>query len=108
MKKKLVDFVHVPGYFELSVKNLWKDLKNDQSFNVYFQDKYAEDKVPCRKYFFDILNTVYPEYLDKLLKHASKQRFSAEGDETKNHSIKITDEWMAELKNLPFKSCKLN
>ena len=106
MKKKQVDFVHVPGYFELSVKNLWKDLKNDQSFNVYFQDKYAEDKVPCRKYFFDILNTIYPQYLDKLLKHASKQRFTIEGDEAKKEAIVAIEEWLEELKNLPFKSCK--
>lgn len=79
----MVDFVHVPQYDELSVKNLWKDLKNDTAFNIYFQDTFAEDKGPCRKYFFDILNTIYPEYLNKIMKHASKQRFTAEGAEAK-------------------------
>ena len=63
LKKNQVSFVHVPGWDELSVKNLWKDLKNDSAFNVYFSDKYPEEKVPNRKYFFDILNTIYPEYL---------------------------------------------
>ena len=76
MKKKQVDYVHVSHYQELSVKNLWKDLKDDTKFNVYFQDKYAEDKGPCRKYFFDILNTIYPIYLGNIMKHAADERFT--------------------------------
>ena len=36
LKKKNVEYVHVSHYQELSVKNLWKDLKDDQIFNVYF------------------------------------------------------------------------
>ena len=63
MKKKEVDYVHVSHYEELSVKNLWEGLKDDKSFNIFFQDKYAKDKGPCRIYFFNILNTIYPEYL---------------------------------------------
>ena len=35
-KKKNVDFIHVPQWDELSVKNLWKDLKDDAGFNLYF------------------------------------------------------------------------
>ena len=62
-KKKDVNFVHVPHFDELSVKCLWDDLKKDEEFNVYFQDKYADMRKPNRKYFFDIMNTVYPNYL---------------------------------------------
>ena len=63
LKKNEVNYVHVSHFEELSVKNLWKDLKDDEAFNVYFQDKYPKDKGPCRVYFFNILNTVYPDYL---------------------------------------------
>ena len=35
-KKKQVDYINVSHYEELSVKNLWGDLKVDASFNVYF------------------------------------------------------------------------
>ena len=35
-KKKNVEFIHVPQWDELSVKNLWKDLKEDVAFNIYF------------------------------------------------------------------------
>ena len=38
--------------------------------------------------------------------HASQQRYAAEGSEARQHTIKATDEWIAELQNLPFKSCK--
>ena len=72
LKKKQVDYVHVSHYEELSVKNLWTDLKKDINFNVYFQDVYPKDKMPCRKYFFDILNTVYPDYLRQIMEHAAK------------------------------------
>ena len=82
-KKKNVDFIHVPQWDELSVKNMWKDLKDDATFNIYFQNKFAADKGPCRKYFFDILNTVYPEFLSQIMTHASKQRFAAEGSEAR-------------------------
>ena len=36
--------------------------------------------------------------------HAAKQRFSAEGEEMKQQTIKATDEWYAELSKLPFVS----
>ena len=36
LKKKNVDFIHVPHWDELPVKNLWKDLKDDAGFNIYF------------------------------------------------------------------------
>ena len=35
-KKKEVDYIAVPHWDELSVKNLWADLKSDPVFNVYF------------------------------------------------------------------------
>ena len=79
MKKKEVDYISVPDWQELSVKNLWRDLKDDENFNVYFHDEYANEKGPNREYFFNILNTVYPEYLEQVMAHASKERFTAAG-----------------------------
>ena len=35
-KKKQIDFIHVPHWDELSVKNMWKDLQKDKSFTLYF------------------------------------------------------------------------
>ena len=41
------------------------------------------------------------------MNHASQQRFSIVGDEAKKDAIIASEEWLEELKNLPFKSCKL-
>ena len=93
MKKKAVDFIHVPGWDELAVKKLWPDLKEDAEFKVYFQDEYANEKGPCREYFFNILNTVYPEYLGNIMSHAAKERFALDGAAGKTEAIKATEEW---------------
>jgi len=68
-------------------------MKLDRSFAQYFQDEYPNDKGPNREYFFNILNTVYPEYLEKVLAHAAKERYSKSMKDGKNHAIKATDEW---------------
>ena len=36
IKKKQVDYIHVSHFDELSVKNLFKDFKNDDAFTMYF------------------------------------------------------------------------
>ena len=63
MKKAEVQKIAVPHYDELSVKALWPQFANDAEFTMYFPDKYPVGKGPPRQYFFDILNTLYPEYL---------------------------------------------
>ena len=63
LKKNDMKEIAVPHYDELSVKNLWPDLKNDPAFTQYFADQYPKDKGPPREYFFNILNTLYPDYL---------------------------------------------
>ena len=68
---KNVDYIDVPHWDEIAVKNLWPELKTDEKFNIYFQDDYADAKVPNREYFFDILNTVYPKYLSSIMAHAA-------------------------------------
>ena len=45
----------------------------------YFPDKYPKGKGAPRQYFFDILNTIYPEYLESILSHANEQRMSTAG-----------------------------
>ena len=77
LKKKAVDPIHVPSYDELSVRAMWPQFKKDKNFVKYFPDSFAESKGPSRKYFFDIMNTVYPEYLAKVMEHANQMRMTA-------------------------------
>ena len=88
LKKKDVDYIHVSHYEELSVKNLWGELKEDKEFNIYFQDEYPKDRFPCREYFFNILNTTYPDYLKQIMQHAATERYSSSGVKQKEQAIK--------------------
>ena len=106
LKKKEVDYIAVPQWDELSVMKLWKDLKDDAAFNVYFQDTYVDQKAPNREYFFNILNTIYPEYLKNIVDHARDQRFTLTAEDAKPQAIRATDEWLEALNKLPYKSRK--
>ena len=56
---------------------------------------------------FTVLNTLKPEYVHKIVLHASKMRNSAEGKNEEGASISVTDGWWKKLHEIPFVSCKL-
>ena len=90
LKKSEVNQIKVPHYDELSVRKLYPQFKADKQFTQYFPDTYPKFKGPPRQYFFDVLNTVYPEYLQQVMAHAARERMSAEADQNKNSSIAIS------------------
>ena len=96
----------MPQYDEIAVKALWPELKKDANFLAFFPSVYPKNKGPPREYFFNILNTLYPDYLEKIMAHADKQRYSATGETMKKESINISDSWQEQLKAMPYLSCK--
>jgi len=108
MRKAAVVHVHVSRYDEISVKSLWPTMSKDKKFMQFFPDNYAEGKSPSRDYFFDLLNTLYPEYLAKIMAHANKERHSATGEGMKKDSINISDSWQEQLKAMPYLSRKFD
>ena len=79
-EKDEIDPIEVPHYEELSTKALWPQFKKDPAMNCYFPDKYPKDKGPPREYFFNILNTVHPNYLGQIMAHANEQRHTTAGE----------------------------
>ena len=73
---------------------------------MYFPDKFPVGKGPPRQYFFDILNTVYPDYLKRVMSHANDQRMAASSQNMKEQSIEISQFWEEELRSMPYLSCK--
>ena len=63
LKKQQVNYITVPQYDEISVKALWPDLKKDGEFMQFFPYVYPKVRGPPREYFFNILNTIKPDYL---------------------------------------------
>ena len=93
MHKKAVDEVTVPHYDELSVKALYPMFAKDAEMMSYFPSQYPKGKSAPRKYFFDILNTLHPDYLQQVMAHANKQRMTSEGEAMARESIKISKYW---------------
>ena len=105
-KKSEIKEIAVPNYEELSVKNLFPMFTKDANFMSFFPDKFPKGKGPPRKYFFDVLNTLQPEYLAQVMSHANKQRMTSEGDKMKTESIEISKYWEEQLGAMPYLSRK--
>ena len=67
-----VKFKHIPLYDELSVVKLWPGLQKDQQFMEYMPDRLPKGRVPDRNYFFNVLNTLNEQYVDKIIVHANE------------------------------------
>ena len=93
LKMSEVKFINVPRFEELSIKNLFPHLKNDSAFMMFLPDKYPKGHPPDREYFFNVLNTLNPEYVANIIKHANGMRNIAEQQDDTKECIEITDEW---------------
>ena len=67
-----VKFICVPKLDELSVNEMRKQMKDDKIIRDYFPDEFFKGKAPDRTFFFNTVNTLYPGFLDQLIKHATK------------------------------------
>ena len=81
-------------------------IRNDKIASTYVPDEYFENKTPDRAYLMNIVNTLYPDYMEQIINHAAQQRFGKEHKDDKEHKIFTTDKWMSELSQLPFYSSK--
>ena len=50
--------VRVPNYDELSVTNLWPHMQSVPEFMRFMPDSIPKGRLPCRDYFFTIMNTL--------------------------------------------------
>ena len=73
--------VEVPLYDELSVVQLWPLMQKNAKFMFYFPDQLPKGRVPDRKYFFDVMNTVEHEYTQKMIQHANEMRNSSKNED---------------------------
>ena len=106
LELKEVSFINVPLFDELSVIKIWPMTKEDKQFMKYFPHKLPKGRVPDREYFFNILNTLYPLYVQEIIRHANAQRNSVANDAQARETIEVTDKWWDALNAVPFISCK--
>ena len=90
-----------PRYDEISVSNLYAECIELEGMADYFPDDYPKGRSCSREYFFTVLATLYPQYLQDLIKKSKLDRFSVEGEGSKNEAIVISSEWEQQLKEFP-------
>ena len=107
--KKLLELckvihVTVPRFDELSVKKFWPLMQKDAAFMVYMPDPTADGRLPERQYFWNVLNTLQTEYVQRLIEHANAQRMTVQEDADGADAIEVSEEWWRKLNALPFVS----
>ena len=101
-----VKHINIPHYPELSVRDMYEAYKDDPKLKLYLPAKFAKGRQIDRSYFLNVLNTLYPAQVAKMIENARNQRYSAANEEVKNETIEITEEWREKLMSIPFKSRK--
>ena len=98
--------VEIPKYDELSMVNLITDVMKQPDFAKFFPEQKTKADLPDRVYFFNILNTTDPGYVNALLQHAQGLRFGGQAKDAEKNRIEVSEEWIKELQASPFYSSK--
>ena len=69
--------VNVPLYDELSVTKFFPMFQGDEEVMRYLPDPTPDRRLPDRTYFFNVMNTLKPEYMQNIIEHANNLRMSA-------------------------------
>ena len=82
LKQNEVIRLDIPGYQELSVKNLYEDAMQDPVLVKYLPTKeQLSNKLPEREFFFGILCTLRKQYMKDIIHAASSKRFKVSEDD---------------------------
>ena len=103
---KEVDFINVPKYDELSVKNIWPMIQNDPEVLAYFPSKLPKNRLPDREYTFNVLNTKQGDYVKMIIAHAQKLRNDTTDKQKEAEFIQVSNKWQQQLEAIPFVSSK--
>ena len=81
-------------------------LVTNDGFMLYMPDRLAKGKQVSRTYFFNVLYSLYPEYVSKMVAHAQKVRFGSGREENHSNEIAVSPEMWESLNAMPFMSGK--
>ena len=88
-----VRWVSVPHYDELSVKKFLPKFAEDEEFMMFMPVVNPESRVPERAYFWNVLNTVQNDYVQKVISHANNIRMKADEDTKAVDCIEVSEQW---------------
>ena len=68
---------------------------------AYFPDRLPKGRNPDKTYFFNVMNTLYPEYTQELIRVANSNRCMARANDGAGEAIHVSEEWWKKLNDLP-------
>jgi hypothetical protein len=80
----------------------------DPKVKQYFPDMNDNKRTIDRTFFYNVVNTVYPDYLKNLVDHALEVRNKPEDNEEKKEYILMSDDWYEQLLSHPFISSMIS
>ena len=101
-----VKWIEVPKYDELAVNSIFDRFKADEGLMAYLPDRLPKGRVPDRTYFFNVLHSLYPEFVKQMVRVAQDNRHVAAKNSFDNGVVKVSDDWWKKLNDIPFTSCK--
>ena len=101
-----VNWINMPRYDELSVLQIMPEVEKFPEVMRYFPNNVRKVHDMNRVYFFNVLNTVVPEYCQTLLCRANAQRNDVGPTNPKMDCIEISDDWYKKLMEHPYVKSK--
>jgi len=89
------------------VEALIKDVMGIPDLGKFFPEQKTPANRPDREFFFNILNTVDPDYLSALIRHAQGLRHGTGAPSKQDNIIVVNEHWRKELAASPFYSSKI-
>ena len=86
----------IPQDSEIKTKVIYDKIKNDKDVTMYLPD-YPEKKTPSRVYLCNIVNTIYPDVIPKLVKKLKKEKIKVREQKLKKYVL-VRSKFAATLK----------
>ena len=72
LKMEKVSFINPPNWDEIGVKNLYAQVTGQDEMKKYFPDKWAKGSQCDKSYFFNVLNTIFPDQVKTVIDNANQ------------------------------------
>jgi len=76
MKLSDISPKEIPAFKEFTVAKLYEMCSSDPTIMVYLPDLEMSKKMPDREFCYNILHTLYPDFLDRIINHAYEARLN--------------------------------
>ena len=100
-----INKVNIPNFDEFAVKNVYSKLTNNKLLKSYFPEL-GKNRWIDRSYFYDVLSTLYPEYVSNMILAAYAKR-SGNDAKSEDETIQVTPTLLTAIRKSNYVSSNL-